>query len=359
MAAGHFRAERVRRTVSRRRNRKAIRHIPGSHEADDCKDKPPDIRPRTRTIPRMPQNHYDKASRFAAKLDASEFFRWLLRLPREAFGFHRWLDTRGVPFPGDPDRTGDTVAHIENSSEHGVPWALAVEFQTQPDPDMFGRLLGYLSGLWLTLRPDPERGSRFHMGAAVVNLTGVGLATRDMRWPATGLTTHLGVVERNLERESASELLAGIESEHWSRCLLPWVPLLAGSDAPELVDRWKLLAEGEPNSRRRAEYGGLALVFADKADRKLLWQEKLEGWNMQESVVVNEWIAMGEKRGEARGRMELARTSVIHVGTKRFGRGPSEAQQATLDAITDITRLTELLDRALDVGSWEELLPTS
>ncbi len=60
-----------------------------------------------------------------------------------------------------------------------------VEFQTQPDPEMFGRLLGYLTGLWLMLRPDDEQGSRFHVGAAVVNLTGSGSAGRELRWPDT------------------------------------------------------------------------------------------------------------------------------------------------------------------------------
>jgi hypothetical protein len=73
--------------------------------------------------------------------------------------FRDWLDTRAVPFPGDKDRTNDTVARLDNAAEHGVPWAVAVEFQTQPDPDMFARLLGYLSELRLTLRPDQERGS--------------------------------------------------------------------------------------------------------------------------------------------------------------------------------------------------------
>jgi hypothetical protein len=51
---------------------------------------------------------------------------------------------------------------------------VAGEFQTAPDPAMFGRLLANLSDIWTHLRPDPERGSRFNVGAAVVNLTGQG-----------------------------------------------------------------------------------------------------------------------------------------------------------------------------------------
>lgn len=102
----------------------------------------------------LPENHYDQASRFAARLDAEAFLAWLLNLSEGGFEFRGWLDTRGVPFPGDPDRVSDTVAHVANTAKGGVPWIVAIEFQTKPDPEMFGRLLGYLSGLWLEKKPD-------------------------------------------------------------------------------------------------------------------------------------------------------------------------------------------------------------
>lgn len=305
----------------------------------------------------MPQNVYDKASRFAARIDPPGFFGWLLGLRADAFTFRGWLDTRGVPFPGDPDRTGDTVARLDNPTEHGLPWAVAVEFQSRPDPEMFGRLMGYLSGLWAGVRPDDERGSRFHVAAAVVNLTGTGLTSREMTWPAAGLVTQLRVVERNLEREVAEDLLAAIESGGYSRCMLPWVPLLAGGDDPDLVDRWKALAAAEPDPRRRANYAVIARIFAEKAGRLDLWQAKLEGWAVEESSVVNEFIALGESRGEARGRVLSLRASVLRIGTKRFGRGPTDAQRVAIEAINDPDRLNRLEERALDVNSWEELLP--
>lgn len=112
----------------------------------------------------MPQNVFDKASRFTADIDPPGFVGWLLGMPADAFAFRRWLNTRGVPFPGGADRISDTVAHLDDLAQHGVPWAIDVEFQVEPDPLMFGRMLGYLSGLWLALRPDEERGSRFNLG---------------------------------------------------------------------------------------------------------------------------------------------------------------------------------------------------
>lgn len=295
----------------------------------------------------MSENYYDKASRYAAKLDAPGFFAWLLDLAPARFTFRDWLDTRGVPFPGGSDLINDTVARLDNAAEHGVPWAIAVEFQTQPDADMFGRLLGYLSGLWLHLRPDDERGSRFHVGAAVVNLTGSGAASRALVWPGTGLTTQLGVVERNLDSESAESLLAEIEAGTRSRCLLPWLPLMAGGCDPALIDRWKLAADGEPDSYRRSKFGGLAKEFAEKAGCKALWVEKLEGWNVEESTVVNEWIA------EAQGK------TLLRLAAQRFGPAPVEAEK-TIQAIKDPKRVDRMLERLFTATAtgWTELLAT-
>lgn len=309
----------------------------------------------------MPENHYDQASRFAARLDAEAFLAWLLGLPTGAFEFRGWLDTRGVPFPGHPDRTSDTVAHVTRADEGGAPWLVAIEFQTKPDPEMFGRLLGYLSGLWLERKPDTERGSRFHLGAAVVNLTGNGLASREMSWPAAGLHSQLTVAERNLATERAADLLAGVESGRWSRALLPWVPLMAGGDEPDLVDRWKALAEAEPDSRRKGELGGLALVFAEKIKGRDVWQRKLEGWNVEESTLVNSWIArgteIGKEIGKEIGSVEEARRTVLRLGAKRFD-GVTPAANGAVQMITDHGRLERIIDRIFDAASWDDLLGT-
>jgi hypothetical protein len=174
-----------------------------------------------------------------------------------------------------------------------------------------------------------------------------------MDWPEVGLVTELKVVERNLESESADELLAGIESGRWARCMLPWVPLMAGADNPTLVDRWKKLAEAEPNTQRRAEFGGIAILFAGRVSRKELWQEKLKGWNVEESTVVQEWVAMGR----AEGRAEASRTLILNLGMKRFGAAPTHIEQGLL-AITDDRRLERIGNRVMDATDWNDLLAT-
>lgn len=45
----------------------------------------------------MPLNVFDKASRFAVKIDPQAFFSWAVRLPAERLVFRGWLDTRSVP----------------------------------------------------------------------------------------------------------------------------------------------------------------------------------------------------------------------------------------------------------------------
>ena len=319
----------------------------------------------------MPQNAFDKASRFLAKLGGADFVSWLLDEPPGALAFRGWLDTRNIPLPANPDRTSDTIARVDNLRTHGTPWAVAIEFQIEPDPVMFSRLLAYIAAVSESYKPDTERGSRFKIGAAVVNLTGNGNASQVMEWPEAGLTTILGVRERNLEHERADELLGTIESGQWSRCLLPWIPLMLGGDDPKVAERWKRAAELEPDRRRRSELAWPTLVFAEAAKRHAFWKEQLKEWNVRESTVANEliaqviaedspkWIAAGKAEGKAEGIVEgiveALRATVLRSGTKKFGRGPTETQRAALVATTDSARLSELTDRLFDVASWEEL----
>jgi hypothetical protein len=285
----------------------------------------------------MAENDFDKASRYLAKLDPPAFLSWALG----GSGFREWIDTRGLPFPGDPERTGDTVAWWAEP-DTGRPWAVAVEFQTEPDPDMFGRLLEYLGGLWRTARPDRERGSRFHVGAVVLNLSGTGTASREMRLPGTGLVTHLGVVERNLASESAADLLGAIERGEHGRALLGWIPLMRGADDRGIIDRWKLAAEAEPNDRTRSELGGLAKVFAQVADRWKLWNDALREWNVKRSIAADEWRAEGRQ------------TMLLDLLRGYFGE-PPEDLVSKIEQTTDAATLRQwllLAGRAADLAAF-------
>lgn len=270
----------------------------------------------------MPENPFDKACRFAAKIDSPAFLAWVLDLPPEDFTFEGWLDTRNLPFPGDPDRVGDTVARVAQLTAGGQPWAVAIEFQIEPDPQMFGRLLEYLGQLWRTTKPDAGKGSRFHVGAAVLNLTGTGLASRDMRWGRLAMV--LQAVEHNLASESADDLLGAIERGERPRTLLPWIPLMTGADDVGMIERWKRAAEAEPDIWRRGNYGGLAEVFAEAAGREKLWLKELEGWNVRKSTVVEGWRQEGRVEGRVEGELRALVAGVLGVLEAKFESVPSD-----------------------------------
>ena len=297
----------------------------------------------------MATNMFDKAARYAAKLDAVGFLAWALARPPSAFRFREWLDTRLIAFPGGDDRSGDMVAGLDNLDTGGVPWAMAVEFQTELDPLMFGRMLVYLGGIWLGMKPDPERGSRYAVGGVVVYLTGRGNASRQFSWAEAAVETTLLFRERSLQSESAADLLDRIGTGEVARTLLPWIPLMTGADEADTVGEWKRLAGAEPDSRLRSEYAALAGIFTEAAGWKDFWTEQLRGWNVRESTVVNGWIAEGEQKGRRIGQFELLEAQL----TTRFG-PLSEESLTALRALTD-DRLRTLSVELLSAKSLAEL----
>ena len=76
----------------------------------------------------MPENIFDQACRYLLRQCAAPLLTWLLRLPPGKLDFVEWLDTRSLPWPGQSDRTCDTVAYLRDGIAGGVPWAVPVEF---------------------------------------------------------------------------------------------------------------------------------------------------------------------------------------------------------------------------------------
>src|SRR5262245_55100624 len=113
---------------------------------------------------------------------------------------------------------------------------------------------------------------------------------------------------------------------------------MSADDNPDILDRWKVLASAEPNRQRKAEFGGIGLLFAGKAARKAIWQAKLEGWNVEESTVVKECIAIGEKRGEARavarGHVKGRVESFFEILSAKFGAVPEDVATTAPDVAT-------------------------
>jgi hypothetical protein len=299
----------------------------------------------------MATNPFDQASRYLAKLDPPAFLGWLLRLTPAQLVFRRWLDTRLLRFPGEPERTCDTVAFLEDPAAGHVPWAVVVEFQIEPDPLMFGRLLGYLGPLWLEQKPSPERGDRFHVGAILVNLTGRGQAGRTLAWPQSGLLTQLQVVECNLAGYDAAAVLQEIAAGPSPAVLLPLIPLMHGGGESGILAVWQQLAGQEPDARRRGDYGGLALVFAEAAGCWELWKAALKEWNVVQSQQVLEWQAAAKAEGKTEGMAE----AVLEVLEARLGPLPAELP-GRLRSLRDPVLLKRLLVSAVRCPTLDEFL---
>src|SRR5262249_29797774 len=160
----------------------------------------------------------------------------------------------------------------------GLPWAIILEFQSEPDPKMFGRLLVYKGLIWLGLKASEEKGDRFAVGSLVVNLTKIGNSDRQYEWPEAQQRTITGKSDRNLCEYDASEVLAGIEQGRLSRVILPWIVLMKGAGEDVIMARWLAVAAAEPDEKRRSDHGGLALVFAELTPHAAAWKQALKGW---------------------------------------------------------------------------------
>jgi hypothetical protein len=158
-------------------------------------------------------NAYDQACRYLARLDPLGLLRWLVPGLTATIRFLGWLETRNIPFPGEPDRTGDTVACLDDAAEPAPLWGVPIEFQTKPDPEMFGRLLEYLGSVWRQKRPPERPGEHYQVAAILVNLTGEGRTARDYR--LGGARTLLEPEEINLATRDAALVLAGMAAGRW------------------------------------------------------------------------------------------------------------------------------------------------
>jgi hypothetical protein len=211
-----------------------------------------------------------------------------------------------------------------------------------------------LARLWHEQRPPDQPGVRYQVVAAVVNLTGIGHTSRTMELGQTGLRTCLQVVERNLSAEDAAVTLAEIAAGRIGRCILPFLPLMRGGTEADNIEQWKRLAAAEPDSKRRADYGGLALVFAELTAGGLAWQQALEGWNVEQSQQVLEWQAKARKEGRVEGKAEGKADWLLRLLERRFAAPVPEGVAAAILATKDVAQLDNWFEAAWRTESLDE-----
>jgi hypothetical protein len=295
---------------------------------------------------------FDQASHYAVKLDPAGFFAW--RVPRFAarFDFLGWLDVSTIAFPGEPDRVCDTVAEFA-PRDGGSRRLMDVECQTEPDADMLERLGEYGLRLRREARHGPGQGGKYHVVSLLLNLTGpvqpAELDLREIELDGDGL--HLRVTQGTLREEDAATTLARIAAGEWARCVLPWLPLMRGGEDRGIIEEWKKLAQAEPDDRRRSDYAGLTLVFADLTGCRAVWKEALEGWNVQVSQQVLEWQDKarqeGRQEGWQEGEIAKAQADLMRILELRFGSPMPTDLASEIAAERDLDVLSRWLDATI------------
>jgi hypothetical protein len=294
---------------------------------------------------------YDQAARYLVKRNPAGFFQW--RVPRFTanFLFHGWLDTSRLAFPGEPDRICDTVAEFTPANELGPRRILDVEFQSRPDVDMLERLGEYAYRLRRELRYGEGLPGKYQVACLLLNLTGPMqtdfLDMREADLDEAGF--YVRAVVGTLHLEDAAETLARIAAGQLQRCVLPWIPPLQGADAAAIMEEWKRLATQEPDGSFRADYGGLALVFAELATCSAAWQRALEGWNVEESQQVLAW----QEKARREGKLEYARASLLRALQLRFRvQVPADLTRA-IEQITSLDEMSRWFDASQTADSLE------
>jgi predicted transposase YdaD len=76
---------------------------------------------------------------------------------------------------------------------------------------------------------------------------------------------------------------------------------------------------------------------------------------MKESVTYQMIVEEGLVKGLVEGRVEEARAILLKLGQKRFGAPPADTL-AAIQQIPVLSGLEALIDRVMDVATWQELL---
>jgi hypothetical protein len=287
---------------------------------------------------------FDQVGRFATRDAPNVVVQRLLRSTSHTAIVQRWIDTRSLPLPGGPDRTADLVAELR--FDDGRLVLLIWELQAQIDAAKWGVTLEEAAILHNRLRDDS--GQPYCVLTALVYLR--------EQCPARELTLTVGdfgTRHRPLLWEVASddavEAVTALEtgSEEWG--WLYWVPLMAGGDAPELIARWRAVLTALVADRvQRGKLASIALIFAELAGCRLAWKRGLEGLDMTESIVVNEWIEAGE--------VKASRLKLIDVLEVRFPSALNRELRQTILEQDTLSLLNDWFRAALRAATYDDFL---
>jgi hypothetical protein len=290
---------------------------------------------------------FDQAARFAAQAEPEAPVRRLLAESKVALRFREWLDTRTIPLPGGPERVADLLAALED--EEGKPWLLVFEFQSQLDPDKLDVTLEEAGILRGHARHGTDRKGKYRVLTALIYLQGrCPEAVLEMTLPGGFGTRHAPLVW-NVGDDSASATLEAVANGLLSWGMLFWVALMAEGEQEGVIAHWREVVTAVVADRRmRGNLGGIALVFAELVGRRVEWKRGLEGFEMTESQVVNEWISQGALRNQ--------RENLLQALELRFPGAVTDEITRLVNDQESMELLNDWFRAALKAGTFEEFL---
>jgi hypothetical protein len=121
---------------------------------------------------------------------------------------------------------------------------------------------------------------------------------------------------------------------------------MQGGAESGIIQEWLRVAEGETDESLRADYGALAVVFAELTGCRDVWRQGLEEWNVQRSQQVLEW----QQEARDKARLETRREDVLRLLRLRFQSVPEDLAVAVA-GMTDLAELSRWFDLAATAGS--------
>ena len=140
--------------------------------------------------------------------------------------------------------------------------------------------------------------------------------------------------------------------------ILPTAPLADVTEEllPDIIREMSARISAEAQPAEAAEIWTSVYVLMGLKYSAALAKRLLQGvMGMEESTTYQEIVAKGEAIGVAKGEAQGIRETVLRIGAKRFGT-PTDVAIAALQAIESLESLERLVDRLLEVESWDELL---
>jgi predicted transposase YdaD len=239
----------------------------------------------------------------------------------------------------------DKVIRVEGPE----PWLAHVELQSGHDADFPRRLLRY-NALLDERHNLPTRSIVVLLREQADGDDLTGIYRRSLPGSPDYLTFHYQVI-RAWQVPVKSVLAGGLG-------ILPMAPVsnLADLEPPEVIRQMQERVDRETkvDAGRFWLATGILMGLRRYSPEEII--DLLKGVRgMRESSFYQMILEEGEAKGVAKGKVEEARRILLRQGQHRFGL----ADQATVDAIDSIDLIEGiegLLDRLLDVSSWEELL---